>query len=230
MVTGNDETASSRNRILDVALGLVQAGGPEAITIRAVATAASVQPPTIYRLFGDKQALLDAVVEHGIAAYVATKAAHISASDPVEAMRESWDNHVAFGLANPGLFSIMSANPGSPAAAKGLRLYREIVRKAAKAGRLRTSEERAVSMVRAGCVGVVMTLLADDKHNSDDVSHATREAIISAVTQNALPQEVAAQPTAAATLRANLDKTVLLTYGEKALLDELLFRLSNDDL
>ncbi|MHC1481508.1 TetR/AcrR family transcriptional regulator [Frateuria aurantia] len=230
MATDNDETASSRNRILDVALGLAQAGGPEAVTIRAVATAASVQPPTIYRLFGDKQALLDAVVEHGIAAYVATKAALAHSPDPVEAMRESWDSHVAFGLANPGLFSIMSANPRSPAAAEGLRLYKEIVRAAAKAGRLRTSEERAVSMVRAGCVGVVMTLLADDKHDSDDVSHVTREAIISAITQNTAPQEAAAQSTAAATLRANLDQACHLTHGEKALLDELLLRLSNDGL
>lgn len=230
MATDNDETVSSRNRILDIVLGLAQAGGPEAVTIRAVATAASVQPPTIYRLFGDKQALLDAVVEHGIAAYVATKAALTHSPDPVEAMRESWDNHVAFGLANPGLFAIMSANPRSPAAAEGLRLYREIVHAVAKAGRLLTSEERAVSMVRAGCVGVVMTLLADDKHNSGDVSHATREAIISTITQNTALQKAAAHSTAAATLRANLDQTCLLTHGEKALLDELLLRLSNDCL
>ena len=38
-------------------------------------TAAGVQPPTIYRLFGDKVGLLDAVTEHGFQTYLADKGA-----------------------------------------------------------------------------------------------------------------------------------------------------------
>lgn len=37
------------------------------MSTRAVSTAAGVQAPTIYRLFGDKQGLLDAVTAHGFA-------------------------------------------------------------------------------------------------------------------------------------------------------------------
>ena len=47
--------SSTRARILEAAYALLQAAGPDAITTRAVATAAKVQVPTIYRAFGDKQ-------------------------------------------------------------------------------------------------------------------------------------------------------------------------------
>jgi AcrR family transcriptional regulator len=44
---------------LAVLLGLV--AGRRAVTTRAVAAGAGVQAPTIYRLFGDKDGLLDAL-------------------------------------------------------------------------------------------------------------------------------------------------------------------------
>jgi AcrR family transcriptional regulator len=43
------------------------------VTTRAVAEAAGVQAPTIYRLFGDENGLLDAVAEHGFASYLEDK-------------------------------------------------------------------------------------------------------------------------------------------------------------
>jgi AcrR family transcriptional regulator len=51
------------------------------VTTRSVALAAGVQPPTIYRLFGDKDGLLDAVAEHGFAHYAANK----RPADPITA-------------------------------------------------------------------------------------------------------------------------------------------------
>ena len=54
-----------RDRILAEAVDLLARGGREALTTRAVAAAAGVQAPTISRLFGDKQGLVDAVAEHG---------------------------------------------------------------------------------------------------------------------------------------------------------------------
>ena len=107
---------------------LAREGGPATVTTRAVAAAARVQPPTIYRFFGDKQGLLDALVEHGVAAYFAAKAARPPDPDPVEEMRRRWDDHVAFGLANPALFAIMAANPRSAAWTEGLGLFRGMIR------------------------------------------------------------------------------------------------------
>ncbi|QGY32926.1 TetR/AcrR family transcriptional regulator [Pantoea cypripedii] len=230
MQTDSDEAARPhRARILDAALALTQADGPEAVTTRAVAAAAAVQVPTIYRLFGDKQGLLDAVVEHGIATYVAAKAARTPHPDPVQELRASWDNHVAFGLANPGLFSIMSAYPQSPAVAEGLRFFRKIVRAVATAGRLRTSEEQAVAMIRASCVGLTMMLIADKKSEGGDISRELQDAIIHAVTTDVTGSGPTTQQTSAAALRAGLGQVNVLTKGEVALLDELLERLSKSN-
>jgi len=225
-IPGEESSLSTRKRILDAALALTRSDGPEAATTRAVAAAASVQVPTIYRLFGDKQGLLNAAVEHAIATYVAGKSARALNPDPIQALRDSWDNHVQFGLENPRLFSIMSLNPQSPAAAEGLRAFSQLIRAVAKAGKLRTSEEQAVAMARAACVGLVTTLIADENPDPDNISAATREAILAAVTNETGISQSITQQTAASTLRATLDEDDTLTKGERALLDELLERLS----
>jgi AcrR family transcriptional regulator len=56
----------SRCRILDVTESLLKSMGRDAITIRSVADESKVQLPTIYRLFGNKVGLLDAVAERGL--------------------------------------------------------------------------------------------------------------------------------------------------------------------
>lgn len=139
--------------------------------------------------------------------------------DPVETLRQSWNAHVAFGLAEPGLFALMSANPHSPAAAKGMEAFRHLIRMVARAGRLGTSEERALAVVRAGCVGVVTTLVADGTTDADAVSATTREAVIRAVTGDAGPSSASGVRTHAATLRAGLDDASGFTKGELALFD-----------
>jgi AcrR family transcriptional regulator len=96
----------TRAQLVEVAAQLLATAGPDAVTTRSVALAAGVQAPTIYRLFGDKSGLLDAVVEHGFASYMARK--HLDAdSDPVQSLRAGWELHVGFGLANPELFRLM---------------------------------------------------------------------------------------------------------------------------
>src|ERR1700761_9439744 len=93
-------------QIIAVAARLLRECVADAVTTRSVALAAGVQAPTIYRLFGDKGGLLDAVVQRGFASYLAGK--HIDPdADPVEGLRAGWDLHIGFGLANPELFRLM---------------------------------------------------------------------------------------------------------------------------
>src|SRR4051812_30650400 len=105
-----DET---RARIVTVAARLLAEQGRDALTTRAVATAAGVQPPTIYRFFGDKNGLVEAVAEHGFATYLAGKEMPPADADPVEDLRVGWDLHVGFGLANPALYALMNSEPQS---------------------------------------------------------------------------------------------------------------------
>src|SRR5579862_10063683 len=57
----------TRDNLVEVAARLLREQGAAAVTTRAVAEAAGVQAPTIYRLFGDKDGLLDAAAEHVVA-------------------------------------------------------------------------------------------------------------------------------------------------------------------
>ena len=69
-LTGTD---AHRDRILKAALTLLTKRGRDAVTTRSVAEAAKVQPPVLYRIFGDKTGVLDAVAAYGFTAYLAKK-------------------------------------------------------------------------------------------------------------------------------------------------------------
>ena len=153
-----------RARVLEAASKLIAEGGVAALTTRAVAAAASVQAPTLYRLFGEKRGLLNAVAEHGLAAFVTRKSSAQPHPDPVQGLRDAWDAYVVFGLANPAVFAIMNEigapGPASPAALAGLDVLRKRVQRIAQAGRLRMPVESAAGLVHAAGVGTVATLLA----------------------------------------------------------------------
>ena len=106
----------TRERIVTAAAGLLAAGGRDAVSTRAVSAAAGVQAPAIYRLFGDKQGLLDAVATHGFTAYLNSKTDVKPGDDPVEDLRAGWDLHISFALANPAVYSLMygEPRPGAP--------------------------------------------------------------------------------------------------------------------
>ncbi len=219
-----------RDRIIAAAVDLLARGGREALTTRAVAAAAGVQAPAIYRLFGDKRGLVDAVAEHGFAAYVRRKRSDGPEADPVQNLRIGWDLHVGFGLANPAIFAAMYGDPrpgaASPAAVRALAMLGERMRSLALAGRLRVDERRAAEMVRAAACGVVFILLEMPAEARDaGLSEATREAVIAAITTEAAPPEQPSLAPVAATLRALLPGAEGLTEGERHLLAEWLDRM-----
>jgi len=229
---------SPRDRILRAAAALLAKGGREAVSTRAVSAAAGVQPPTIYRQFGDMQGLLDAVASDGFARYVRAKIARQSVEDPVTDLRAGWDLHIGFGLANPALYALMYGDPQpgvmSPAAVEAHNLLERLVRRVAAAGRLRVGVESATNMIAAAGGGVVLTLIAAEDTGRDlALSDRTREAVLAAVTTDATPGEAAAQagPRRDAVSHAVALKALLpaasaaFTPAERALLSEWLDRL-----
>ncbi|WP_375452623.1 TetR/AcrR family transcriptional regulator [uncultured Devosia sp.] len=224
-----------RARIIEAAAVLLAQGGRDAVTTRAVASAASVQAPTIYRLFGDKRGLLDAVAEHGLAAYMAGKAQRPPHPDPVQDLRDGWDTHIAFGLDHPGLFAIMSGDPGprqvSPAVTIGLEVLRARIKRIALAGRLRVAEERALALVQAMGDGAVLTLLNMAEAQRDPgLVEAAREAVIAAIVADTPSRQQAGVAGAAITLRAALPQAMSLTNGERGLMGEWLDRLARSEV
>ncbi|MGW8537979.1 TetR/AcrR family transcriptional regulator [Rhodococcus qingshengii] len=222
---------SHRERILDAATRLLAEGGREAISTRAVSAAAGVQAPTIYRIFGDKQGLLDAVAAHGFEIHLGDKTRLEPTGDPIEDLRTGWDLNVEFGLANPALYNLMhsEARPGvaTPAAIAAIELLRSYIHRIAEAGRLRINETRATQLVHALGGGITLAIIATPRDHRDlTVSHLAREAVIAAITTEA-PTATAPGPAGAAVaLLAHLPRTNVLTTGEFGLLTELLARIA----
>jgi AcrR family transcriptional regulator len=221
----------ARERILAAALKLLAEGGEEAVSTRSVSAAAGVQPPTIYRLFGDKQGLLDAVATRGLLDFLATKSAQPADGDPVADLRRGWDLNVEMGLANPAVYRLLYAGPNPPARREamdaGVAMLVDKIHRIAVAGRLRVPESLALSLIRAAGMGTTLMLIAMPEADRDPaLSVAAREAVIAAVTTDEPAGRTPGPEAAAITLRAALPGRDEFSAAEKALLDEWLGRLS----
>jgi AcrR family transcriptional regulator len=232
LIAVSDSREETRLRVVLAAASLVARGGREALTTRSVAAAANVQAPTIYRLFGDKDGLIDAVVMHGYRTFLEEKAARRPGPDPVEDLRRGWDLHVAFGLSNPALYVLMYGNPrpGSMPAviAASRQILAEHVRRVAAAGRLRVPEEQATELIHAAGSGTVFSLLATDKDRRDPhLSALAREAVIAAGPDASMVAASVVTAAAAIALRARLPQTTALSEAERQLLAEWLQRIAH---
>ena len=225
--------ADTRTTIVEVAARLLAEHGPESVTTRRVAEGAGVQAPAIYRLFGDKDGLIDAVAEHVLATYVAAKAEVVATArardvDALEDLRAGWDTQIDFGLANPHLFALLSdprRGPGSPAVQAGQRVLHARVHRLAQTGRLRVGEQRAVDLIHAAGTGAVLTLLSTPREHRDlGLARALLEAVLTQVLTDELAQGEDALATAAVTLRARVPHLEVLSHAERGLLAEWLDR------
>ena len=222
----------TRAQLVEVAAHLLATQGPDAVTTRAVALAAGVQAPTIYRLFGDKNGLLDAVAEHGFASYLARKPPVGADADPVESLHAGWELHVGFGLANPELFRLMYTTLRTPqgraVAATGIGILQARVRRVAEAGRLRVTERRAADLIHAAGTGVVFTLIDQAAAERDDTLADTAwESVCATILTEASAVAVTGPAAAAVTLRAALPELTALTAAERTLLGDWLDRIAD---
>ena len=230
---------SPRERIVQAAAELLAEGGREAVSTRAVAAAAGVQAPTIYRQFGDMRGLLDAVASYGFSTYLRDKTSRERDEDPVEDLRRGWDLHVGFGLSNPAFYTLMYGDPrpeSEPTAAlEAAEILHGLVSRVAEAGRLRVGVERAARMIHAAGMGVVLSLIAAEPGERDPaLSETTREAILAAVTTDGNDEAATERDgrsrvaSRAVALKAVLPEAgAELTPGERAVLSEWLDRLSH---
>lgn len=219
----------TKDRILEAAVGLLDEGGPEAMSTRAVSAAADVHVPEIYRLFGDKQGLLDAAACRKLDEYLDSKRNQVVTDDPVEDLRRGWDLHVEFGLSNPAVYAAVygARRPGRqpPAVEQAEEHLRQMIRRVAQAGRLRIDEEQAANLVSAAGRGVTLALINTPEPERDlSCAQIAREAVMRAITTDASD---GADPilVAALTLRSALPEVEPFTDSERALMIEWLDRL-----
>jgi AcrR family transcriptional regulator len=231
-----DGDVQARDRLMLAATQLLDeaAGGP--VSTRQITERAGVGAPTLYHHFGNKQALLDAVVSHGFKEFLRKRRGKAGRGDALDDIRAGWDNHVAFGLEFPSAYAHIygQVKPGIRCGvAEDVREHLlEALQPAAKQGRLRVSAAEAATRILAACSGVTLTLIQQPPGERDlGLSERMREGVLASIAETSNDASAAAPPTERDALRwlsLALDRDDdRLTTGERALMRELVRRLAN---
>jgi AcrR family transcriptional regulator len=93
----------SRDRIFTAAKAVLDRDGLPGLTIRKVADRAGLSPMAMYRHFADKDALLNALMDDGLAAWEKI-ARSIRATDPIEWLTALAEAFLEFALTEPHRF------------------------------------------------------------------------------------------------------------------------------
>ena len=109
-----EEINAMREKILDVALAIVQEDGPEAITSRAIAKRLSVSHMSLFTYFENQAAILNALRLRMFSGWL-TQRENIEARASIEAIspliKELVDILVAYANENPGLYRMSWLTP-----------------------------------------------------------------------------------------------------------------------
>ena len=96
-----------RRALVDAARRILEAEGPTALSLRAVAREAGVSPAAPYHHFKDKAELLDAVADEGWQMLDAGMAKAKAAAPPRETLTALGIAYVCFARENPALYRVM---------------------------------------------------------------------------------------------------------------------------
>jgi AcrR family transcriptional regulator len=95
--------------IVIAARKLLETGGPDAVTMRAIADRLGIQAPSLYKHIPDKAALEAAIIAAGFAEQAETFAKAIARSrDPLTALSRAYR---AWALEHPHLYRLMTNRP-----------------------------------------------------------------------------------------------------------------------
>ncbi|MFG2076094.1 TetR/AcrR family transcriptional regulator [Nonomuraea maritima] len=225
----------TRERMLHAAAEMLARGGRDAVSTRAVSAAAGVTAPTLYRLFGDKEGLLDALADYGFQRYLADKRTLLT-DDPVADLCSTWHLHVEFGLSNPAVYGLMFGSTPSPegnrAGQAARDMLREIISRVAASGRLSVPPEQAEQLFYATGVGVTLTLIAtppgrrDPRFATTALDHLLRATTTDAEPAAPAPDVALRAAALREALRHDKGDDEILTGNERALLADWLDRLA----
>ncbi|WP_328449792.1 TetR/AcrR family transcriptional regulator [Amycolatopsis sp. NBC_00438] len=229
MAGRSSNATSTRDRLLLAAGQLLHEADGGAVSTRAICERAGVQAPTLYHHFGNKQGLLDAVVNYGFTQYVQ---APETGGDPVARIREGWDRHVEYGLENPAFYVLLygQIEPGVPcnltSSAEAMLL--ELFTPLARAGRLRVEATEAARQFAAANSGVTLSLIAQPEGARDlAMSTQVRDAVLAGLLTDGPAAGSSTSALAVALSTALADDVDELTTTERQLLREWLHRLAS---
>ncbi|WP_250004954.1 TetR/AcrR family transcriptional regulator [Actinoplanes sp. M2I2] len=182
---GPADDAAVRAALIEAAERQLVASVEGDIATRAVSEEAGVTQPVLYRLFGDKRGLLDAVADSGFERYARRKAELEVTDNPVADLHAGWDDHMAFAAGQPVLYQLMfTPRPQSAATAyeRILELLEKTLLRCAAVGALTTTPRRAAQLILPANIGVALGLITRPALFDDpSLSHRARDAVFAAV-------------------------------------------------
>ncbi|GIF16312.1 TetR/AcrR family transcriptional regulator [Actinoplanes teichomyceticus] len=233
---GPVDDATVRAALIQAAERQLTASPDGDIATRAVSEEAGVTQPVLYRLFGDKRGLLDAVADAGFDRYARRKSELEVTDNPVGDLYAGWDDHMAFATENPALYQLMFA----PRPRSGATTYRRILTlleatllRCAAAGALTTTPRAAAQLILSANIGVALgRIAAPELFDDPALSHRARDAAFATVlTHPATPSGPDPLRDAARQLRSqlSLSGTDRLEPAETVLLDRWLERIDQPE-
>jgi AcrR family transcriptional regulator len=102
-----------KGRLLEAAIGLLQAGGPEAVQARKLAGEVSASTMAVYTHFGGMGGLFEAIMREGFARFAAHVEAVPESDDPMADFFVQGFAYRQWALANPQLYRLMFGMAGA---------------------------------------------------------------------------------------------------------------------
>ena len=165
------QRAQTRRAILDATEALLLEGGVENFSIRRLVGACGYTAPTVYQHFGDKDGLLDALLEEHFKRLERRLKRLPSDGDPVAVLRARALAYIRFGFKNPEDIRLLNSLRGRhaelPESTAGTRVLLERPwLELWEAGRLRAGDWRsAAQALGAICYGIMLGRMEAPDHD-----------------------------------------------------------------
>ena len=171
-----------RDALVHAALREAEQGGPEAISLKALAKQLGVSQPAPYRHFADREALLAAVTAEAFRQFSAVMREAISRPSKRSKLSRFAQASLDFGLRRNGIYRLMFASRVMACASKDSELHTAametfaLVLEALEAPAVGLLRERFALQIWAALHGVVM--LAEQGLLTGKVANVTREELV----------------------------------------------------
>jgi AcrR family transcriptional regulator len=171
-----------RDALVQAALAEAELGGPEAISISALAKKLGVSQPAPYKHFADRESLLAAVTAEAFRQFSDILRQSIGKPSKRSKLSRFAQATLEFGLRRNGIYRLMFASRTKACAAKGSELHNAaletfaLLLEALEAPAVGLLRERSALKIWAALHGVVM--LAEQGLLTGQVAHISREELV----------------------------------------------------
>jgi AcrR family transcriptional regulator len=176
-----------RDALVHAALQEAEQGGPEAISLKALAKKLGVSQPAPYRHFADREALLSAVTAEAFRQFSAMLREAVSKPSKRSKLSRLAQAALAFGLRRNGIYRLMFASRTMACASTGSELHAAametfaLVLEALEAPAIGLLRERHALQIWAALHGVIM--LAEQGLLTGKAANITREELVEDIVQ-----------------------------------------------